>query len=117
MSVDELVVDRLIQLAEERAGSGREIAVIPKEVEIRRAPPAPGRRRGSSIAPWDDPVEPSGQDGSDDEPGPDGSGDDGEAEDGLDDPGDPDQVQDGDDPGSPEQDDPTFVRPRRPLKR
>jgi hypothetical protein len=117
MNVDELAAWRLIELAEERVKGARSLAVIPREMEIRRAPSAPTLRKGSSIAPWDDPADATGQDDPDDETVPDDPTDDGETGDGTDDSGDPDRVQDGDDPGSPEQEDPTFVRPRRPLKR
>ena len=117
MSVDELEVDRLIQLAEERAGGGsRALAVIPRDEGERISAPSTSRtRRGSSIAPWDDPAvgegqeDPAGGDDADD------TEDEGGLEDGSDDAGDDDVPQDGD--GPLEADDPTFVRPRRPLKR
>ena len=119
MSVDELAVDRLIQLAEERTGSGsRSLAVIPREEGERSGVVVPGRaRRGSSIAPWDDPAVGDGQDETaegEDEGDP---GDGGGFEDGSDEAGDDDVPQYGDGDGPPEADDPTFVRPRRPLKR
>ena len=117
MSADELAADRLIQLAEERAGAGREIAVIPRETGTGRPPSAPVLRRGSSIAPWDDPSGESGQDDQEDDSVADEQADDGEMEDGSGDPGDLGQGQDGDDPGDPGPEDPSFVRPRRPLKR
>ena len=117
MSADELAADRLIQLAEERAGAGREIAVIPREAGTGRPPSAPVLRRGSSIAPWDDPSEAPGQGDREDDSVADEQADDGEMEDGSGDPGDLEQVQDGDDPGDPGPEDPSFVRPRRPLKR
>ena len=117
MSVDELAVDRLIQLAEERAGGGsRALAVIPRDEGERSAPPAPGRgRRGASIAPWDDPAVGDGQDDPSDDDDTGDPGDEVGLEDGSDEAGDDDVSQDGD--GPPEVDDPTFVRPRRPLKR
>ena len=119
MSVDELAVDRLIQLAEERAGGGsRSLAVIPRDEGERSTAPAPGRgRRGSSIAPWDDPAVGDGQDDPSDDDDTGDPGDGGGLEDGSDDAGDDDVPQDGDDEGTSEANDPTFVRPRRPLKR
>ena len=117
MSADELAADRLIQLAEERAGAGREIAVIPRAAGTGRSPSAPALRRGSSIAPWDDPSGESGQDDQEDDSVADEQSDDGEMEDGSGDPGDPGQGQDGDDSGDPGPENPSFVRPRRPLKR
>ena len=117
MSVDELAVDRLIQLAEERAGGGsRSLAVIPRDEGERSTAPAPGRgRRGSSIAPWDDPAVGGGQDDPSDDDDTGDPGDEVGLENGSDEAGDDDVPQDGD--GPPEVDDPTFVRPRRPLKR
>jgi hypothetical protein len=106
LSVDELKVERLIQLAEERAGAGRSLAVIPKETG--RPSSVPSLRRGSSIAPWDDPADGSGQGDPDED---EGTGDDEVSDDETDDSGDLD------DSGDPEQEDSTFVRPRRPLKR
>ena len=119
MSVDEQAVDRLIQLAEERAvGGSRSLAVIPREEGRSGGAAAAGRsRRGSSIAPWDDPAigpgqdEPSGGDGMDDPE--DGGG----LEDGVDEEAEDEASQAGDDDGSSEAEDSTFVRPRRPLKR
>jgi hypothetical protein len=117
MSVDELAVDRLIQLAEERTGSGsRSLAVIPRNEGECISAPVPGRgRRGSSIAPWDDPAGGDGQDDPSDDDNTGDPDDEGGLEDGSDDAGDDDVPQDGD--GPLEADDPTFVRPRRPLKR
>jgi hypothetical protein len=117
MSVDELAAERLIQLAEERSWGARSLAVIPREGEAGRPAP-PGRAgRGSSVAPWDDPGGDSGSDEPGEEPGTDDPGEDGEPEAESDDAEDPDLIQDGDDGSVPEQDDPTFVRPGRPLKR
>ena len=123
MSVDELAVERLIQLAEERARGargGRSLAVIPRGGEGKRgtASPVPARR-GSSIAPWDDPAgeadpgSPDGETGMDD-PVDDGGSRDGDSAD-DDSVSDDDNDNDDDIPG-PEWD-PPFVRPGRPLKR
>jgi len=119
MSVDELAAERLIQLASERAGVGRSLAVIPREEESRRGPAAPGQsRRGSSVAPWDDPGDEPGPDGPADGSGTDDPGEDGEPEAELDDGGDNDSDDSLPEHDSiPGQDDPTFVRPGRPLKR
>jgi hypothetical protein len=117
MSADELAVDRLIQLAEERAGARREISVIPREMETSRSSFAPVPRRGSSIAPWDDPSEEPGQGDREDDSATDEQSDDGGMEDGSRDSGDLEQGQDGDDPGDSGPEDPSFVRPRRPLRR
>ena len=119
MSVDELAAERLIQLASERARGGRSLAVIPREEESRRGSAAPGQsRRGSSVAPWDDPADETGPDGPADGSGTDDPGEDGEPEAELDDGGDNDNDDSIPDHDSiPEPDDPTFVRPGRPLKR
>ena len=119
MSVDELAAERLIQLASERARGGRSLAVIPREEETRRGPAALGQsRRGSSVAPWDDPGDETGPDGPGDGSGTDDPGEDGEPEAELDDGGDNDSDDSIPEHGSvPESDDPTFVRPGRPLKR
>ena len=117
MSVDELAAERLIQLAEERSRGARSLAVIPREGEAGR-PASPGRSgRGSSVAPWDDPGEDPGSDEPGEAPGTDEPGEDGEPGAEPDDEADNDLNQDGDDGSVPEQDDPTFVRPGRPLKR
>ena len=116
MSVDELAVERLIQLASERARGGRSLAVISRETG--RGPAVPGQpRRGSSVAPWDDPGGETGPDEPGDGSGMDDPGEDGEpgAEPDDEESGDPAQDGDGDD--APGQEDPTFVRPGRPLKR
>ena len=117
MSVDELAVDRLIQLAEERSGAGRSLAVIPGEGEGRRSSQAPRLGRGSSIVSWEHPSEDPGLDGQDDVSCPDDQSDEEEAEGGSDDSSDDDQSQGEGGDCDPELEDPTFVRPRRPLKR
>ena len=117
MSADELAADRLIQLAEERAGAGRSLATIPREAGTGRPASIPSMRRGSSVAPWDDPSEEPGQGDQEDDSATDEQPDDGGMEDGSGELGDPEQGQDGDDPGDSGPEDPSFVRPRRPLRR
>jgi hypothetical protein len=117
MSADELAADRLIQLAEERAGgANRSLAVISRPPGGRdgEAVPSPSTR-GSSVVPWDVPEGGEGQDDQAEETDP-GDGD-AEMDGDPDDQDDEERFWDGDESGDLEQEDPTFVRPRRPLKK
>lgn len=120
MSVDEVAIDRLIQLAENRVRDERSLAVIPRaEVELSKQSPSDGAGRTVLDRKWDsrhgeiiqNPTE-------DEESPPDGgwnpldSGDDDETDSGDDQ---PDSLV-GESVDSNSDSDPSFVRPRRPLR-
>jgi hypothetical protein len=115
MDVDELAVERMLRIADERLRNARALAVIPSG--------GTGKGRGPGSDPRTSTVESGEEDGSswartaDDEGHQEvgdggGDGDDG----GTGDPGDGDPTDDGgDDPEGVE--DSSFVRPRRPLRK
>ena len=112
MSVDEVAIDRLIQLAEGRARDERSLAVIPRAAELsRQAPPNESEE-------WNGQHDGAIQNQAENDDSPPDEGWDlpnSDVDDGGSD-GEDDQPEDGE-PADPNRDlDPSFVRPRRPLQ-
>lgn len=112
MSADEVAIDRLIQLAESRAKDERSLAVIPSdETSLIRRPSSRKSGKPDLEEAWDERVhagvrtEPETDDGLQ----PDGEEDSPDSDDAGGEPQDSDPEDDS-------ADDPSFVRPRRPLR-